>query len=83
MNRSLLIAIGSVIALSGCSSLPAPAARTATAAACSQRARQTGSEPCQPFVRTYSGRQLRQTGQTNPAKALQMLDPSVSVTGGP
>ncbi|MHB1872219.1 MAG: hypothetical protein ACYCT1_15385 [Steroidobacteraceae bacterium] len=83
MNRSLLIAIGSVIALSGCSSLPAPAARTATAAACSPRARQTGSEACQPFVRTYSGRQLRQTGQTNPAKALQMLDPSVSVTGGP
>ncbi len=83
MNRSFLIAIGSVIALSGCSSLPAPAARTATAAACSARARQTGSTACQPFARTYSGRQLRQTGQTNPAKALQMLDPSVSVTGGP
>ena len=78
MNRSLLIAIGSLIGLSACSSLPAPAARTATAAACSQPAR-----PCQPFVRTYSAGQLRQTGQTNAGQALQMLDPSVSVTGGP
>ncbi len=83
MNRSFLIAIGSVIALSGCSSLPASAARTATAA-CSPQARPTGSAACQqPFARTYSGRQLRQTGQTNPAKALQMLDPAVSVSGGP
>ena len=81
MNRSLLIAIGSAIALSGCSSLPA--SRTATTAACAQPARPTGSAACQPFVRSYSGRQLRQTGQTNPAQALQMLDPSVSVGGGP
>ena len=83
MNRSLLIVIGGVIALSGCSSLPAPAARTATAAACAQRARPAGPGPCQPFVRTYSAGQLRQTGQTNAGQALQMLDPSVSVTGGP
>ena len=83
MNRSLLIAIGSLIALSACSSLPAPAARTATAAACAQRTRPAGPGPCQPFVRTYSAGQLRQTGQTNAGKALQMLDPSISVTGGP
>lgn len=35
---------------------------------------------CMPVVgRSYSGDELRRTGQPNNARALQMLDPSISV----
>jgi hypothetical protein len=82
MIRSLLIVLSSAIVLAGCASLPA-AKSVPTAANCPREAAPLGSNACRPFTRTYSGRQLRQTGQTNPARALQMLDPSVTVTGGP
>lgn len=84
MIRSLLIVIGSAIALAGCSSLPArPGPQSAAALSCPHhRSGPLRSRACRPFTRTYSQQQLHQTGQTNLAQALQMLDPSVSVTGG-
>lgn len=86
MIRPLLIVLGSAIALAGCASLPAhPGSETAAAlssSTCPRGAEQIGPNACRPFERRYSGRQLRETGQTNLADALKMLDPSVS-TGGP
>ncbi len=84
MIRSLLIVLGSAIALAGCSSLPAPKGpETAAAASCPKDAPKVGPQACRPFSRTYSGRELRQTGHTNLARALQALDPSVTTSGPP
>ncbi len=83
MIRSLLIVLSSAIVLAGCSSLPAPKSAPTAAVSCPRGAARLGPNACRPFTRTYSGQQLRRTGQTNPARALQMLDPSVTVTGGP
>ena len=84
MIRSLLIILGSAIALAGCSSLPAPKGpATAHAAACPRSAGHLKPDACPPFGRTYSQQDLQQTGHTNLAQALQALDPSVTATGGP
>jgi hypothetical protein len=88
MIRALIIGIFSAGALAACASTPShTAARTASAIPpgwCSTtggKALRPGSSGCDSMTRTYSGRQLRATGMTNAALALQMLDPSVTAVG--
>lgn len=88
MIRALVIGILSAGALAACSVTPShPAARTASAIPpgwCSTvggKPLRPGSSGCNSRTRKYSGEQLRATGMTNAAKALQMLDPSITATG--
>lgn len=88
MIRTLIIGILSVAALAACSTTPShPASRTAAAIPpgwCSTadgKALRPGSPGCDSLNRTYSGEQLQRTGYTNVGRALQMLDPSVTVRG--
>jgi hypothetical protein len=78
MIRALLIGILSAGALVACAATPHPV-KTAAArpAVCSRVPQETGS--CISEVSTYSSKQLRQTGETNPADALKMLDPTVTI----
>lgn len=84
MIRSLLI-LGSAIALAGCASLPAsrPDRKLADVpAGCIRKVDSLipAKSPCMTPGNAYSGRQLRQTGHTNLARALQSLDPAVTAT---
>ena len=87
MIRALIIGILSVGALAACAATPSHPARTASAIApgwCSTadgKALRPGSSRCNSMTRTFSGKQLRDTGMTNAALALQMLDPSITATG--
>ena len=88
MNRALIIGILSVAALAACSTTPShPAVHTAAAVPvgwCSQAdgtPLKPGSPGCNSLNKTYSGEQLRQTGFTDVAHALQMLDPDVTIHG--
>jgi hypothetical protein len=88
MMRALTIGILSAAALAACASTPSHApTRTASAVPpgwCSSaagKALRPGSSGCDAMTRTYSGRQLRDTGTTNVARALQMLDPSITAVG--
>lgn len=90
MIRTLIIGILSAGALAACSTTPShPASRTAAAIPpgwCSTadgKALSPGSKGCDMVTRTYSGEQLQQTGRTDAAHALQMLDPSITVRGPP
>jgi hypothetical protein len=78
MIRALLIGILSAGALAACAATPPPV-KTAAAhtPVCSRVPQATGS--CTSEVSTYSSKQLRQTGETDPAHALRMLDPTVTV----
>jgi hypothetical protein len=88
MLRTLLIcAVVSASAL-GCSGAPQPRPDASAAAAATARpcALPTASRlPAKPDEcsatpgRTYSDTEVQQTGQTNVADALRMLDPSVTV----
>jgi hypothetical protein len=88
MSRTLIIGILSAGALAACSTTPShPAVHTAAAipAGWCSKADGTplkpGSPGCNSLSKTYSGEQLRQTGFTDVAHALQMLDPDVTVHG--
>lgn len=88
MNRSLLIGILSAVALAACSTTPSYRASRAAAAippgwcaTASGTALRPGSSGCNALTRTYSGEQMRETGMTDAAHALQMLDPSITVRG--
>jgi hypothetical protein len=88
MNRTLIIGILSAGALAACSTTPShPAVHAAAAvpAGWCSRADDTplkpGSPGCDSLNKTYSGEQLRQTGFTDVAHALQMLDPEVTIRG--
>ena len=88
MIRSFLIIMGTAFALAACSSLPAPRPHTKVAATAAGCVHGTGSRiaskgPCTAFGSTYSSEQIRRTGYTNPAQALQNLDPAVTAGGGP
>lgn len=88
MIRSILIVIGTAFALAACSSLPAPRPHSrlaATPAGCVRSADSLmpSKSPCMTFGSTYSQRQIRQTGHTNLARALQSLDPDITATGTP
>jgi hypothetical protein len=87
MTRSLIIGILCAAALGACSTTPHRTSRTASAIPagwCSTadgKAVRPGSSTCNSLTRVYSGEQLRQTGMTDAAHALQMLDPSITVRG--
>jgi hypothetical protein len=88
MNRTLIIGILSAGAVAACSTTPShPAVHTAAAVPAGWCARaddtplQPGSPGCNSVNKTYSGEQLRQTGFTDVAHALQMLDPEVTIRG--
>ena len=88
MNRALIIGIFSIGALAACASTPShPAVHTAAAVPAGWCAKadgtplKPGSPGCNSLNKTYSGEQLRQTGFTDAAHALQMLDPDVTVHG--
>jgi hypothetical protein len=88
MNRTLIIGILSAGALAACSTTPShPAVHTAAAVPAGWCARaddtplKPGSPGCNSMNKTYSGEQLRQTGFTDVAHALQMLDPDVTIRG--
>jgi hypothetical protein len=86
MIRALIIGILSAGALAACSTTPShPPSRTASSISpggCSTaqgKAAPMGMAGCTSEVRSYSSKDLRQTGRTDTAHALQMLDPSVTV----
>ncbi|HEX4268865.1 MAG TPA: hypothetical protein VHY36_13330 [Steroidobacteraceae bacterium] len=86
MNRALIIGILSAGALAACSTTPShPAVPTAAAVPAGWCAKadgtplRPGSPGCNSVTKTYSGEQLQQTGFTDLAHALQMLDPDVTV----
>ncbi|HEX5458818.1 MAG TPA: hypothetical protein VFX20_02520 [Steroidobacteraceae bacterium] len=88
MMRALIIGILSAGALAACSTTPSrPVSHTAAAIPqgwCSTadgKALRPGSSQCNSLNRSYSGEQLRRTGMTDAAHALQMLDPSITVHG--
>jgi hypothetical protein len=88
MNRALIIGILSVGALAACSTTPShPAVKTAAAVPAGWCAKaddtpiRPGAPGCNSMTKTYSGDQLQQTGFTDVAHALQMLDPDVQVRG--
>jgi hypothetical protein len=88
MIRALVIGILSAGALAACSATPShPTSRTASAIPpgwCSTAAGQAlrpGSSGCNSLTRRYSGEQMRATGMTDAAHALQMLDPSITAHG--
>lgn len=88
MIRALIIGILSAGALAACSTTPShPAVHTASAvppgwcAEAGGTALRPGSPGCDCATKTYSGEQLRQTGFTDVAHALQMLDPDITVQG--
>ena len=88
MIRASIIGILSAGALAACSTAPSRhASRTASAIPpgwCSTaegKPLRPGSSRCNSLTRVYSGEQLRQTGFTDVAHALQMLDPSITVRG--
>jgi hypothetical protein len=86
MIRALIIGILSAGALGACSTTPShPTSRTAAVippGSCSRadgKVLPPGTSGCTSITRVYSGEQLRQTGMTDAAHALQMLDPAVTV----
>lgn len=88
MNRLLIIGILSAAALAGCATTPShTSSRTASAIPpgwCSTadgKALRPGSSGCNSLTRIYSGEQMRATGMTDAAHALQMLDPSITAHG--
>jgi hypothetical protein len=90
MIRALIIGILSAGALGACSSTPSHALHRTVAAVvpgwCTTadgKALRPGSNGCDLLTRNYSGEQLRRTGRTDAAHALQMLDPSITVRGPP
>jgi len=90
MIRALIIGILSTGALAACSTTPShPSARTAATyppgwcSTADGKAVKPGMARCDTVYRTYSGEQLKQTGRTDTARALQMLDPSIRASGPP
>ncbi len=89
MIRSLITGILSAGALAACAASPArPAVHTASAIPpgwCSTtggKPLRPGSTGCDSLTKTYSGKQLEQTGMMHVGDALRMLDPDVTVTPG-
>jgi hypothetical protein len=86
MIRALIIGILSAGAIAACSTTPShPASRTASTVSPGQCSAASGQAippgGCTSEVRSYSNQQLRETGKTDAAHALQMLDPAVTVRG--
>jgi hypothetical protein len=86
MIRAFIIGILSAGAIAACSTTPShPPSRTASTLSpgpCSTAAAQaTPRGGCTSEVRSYSNEQLQETGKTDAAHALQMLNPAVTVHG--
>ncbi len=90
MFRSFILSLGilAVSALAACSMTPAHTAQRTAAnlphGRCESAfasATRLGGSRCNAATRSYSGEQIRRTGQSNPAVALQMLDPSITAVG--
>lgn len=86
MIKALIIGILGAGALAACAATPPHhTVRSASAIPpgwCSTvggKPLRPGSSDCNALTRTYSGKQLRETGMTDVAHALEMLDPSVTV----
>jgi hypothetical protein len=88
MFRTLLICAVVSASAVGCSGTPQPRPDTqaaATARPCSQYQGTASRLPAKPDEcsatpgRAYSQTEVQQTGQTNVADALRMLDPSITV----
>ena len=77
--------LGCAIALAGCASVPAsqaPRRLAAVPATCLHGASSIAPRNfCTTNSRAYTGRQLRETGYTNVAQALQALDPAITAVG--
>jgi hypothetical protein len=58
--------------------LGACAASTSRTAAADPRSAGCGGSPAAANARCYSQEDLRRTGETDPARALSLLDPSIS-----
>ncbi len=77
-----LLVLGGALLLGGCAAGPAPqGVASARARHCAGDGEPLGRTCCRPFTRCYSAHALRQTGYTNPARALAALDPAVTVQG--
>jgi uncharacterized lipoprotein len=85
MMKTLIIGILSVGALTACSTTPSHPSPTRTALAPGRCSANAGPPAlpggCTSEVRSYSSKDLRQTGMVNAAQALQMLDPAISAHG--
>ncbi|MGA7538887.1 MAG: hypothetical protein WBW93_08975 [Steroidobacteraceae bacterium] len=85
MIRAFIIGILSASAIAACSTTPSHPSRTASTLSpgrCSTAAGQAIPRGgCTSEVRSYSNEQLQETGKTDAAHALQMLDPAVTVHG--
>ena len=84
MIRALIIGILSAGAVAACSTTPSqPASRTASTLSPGRCITADGKAippgGCTSETRSYSNEQLQETGKTDAAHALQMLDPAVTV----
>jgi hypothetical protein len=76
MFKSLLIGVCLLAGLAACASAPQNNSRTANTATCTTGSRiSLNSGPC----RSYSNQDLEQTGKTDVAEGLWMLDPDVTL----
>jgi hypothetical protein len=87
MYRALIFGIGilSALALGACSTTPSHTAVRTASAVVAGSCPATAGTSMRPRIgecKAYSHRQLVETGQTaNLARALQMLDPSITASG--
>ena len=80
MFKSLLTGAFLLAMLAGCASAPQKHAdTTAASTTCLTSGSRIPLSPgeCASLGQSYSGEELRQTGQVNPGSALRMLDPAV------
>jgi len=79
MFRSIATA-SLLLVLAACATTPQNQATTATNTGCLATGSRIPLSPgdCAAFGRSYSGDELRQTGQVNVAPALRMLDPAIN-----
>ena len=90
MVKKLLLSAGLAVTLAACAHDPsAPAGSSAAATrvpptgCVSTATRLPPDHRCGGFGSTYTQGDIRRTGQTDVGDALRMLDPSITVHGGP
>ena len=89
MVNKLLLGACLAVLVAACASTPPPKApATATAKAPAGCVPETASRipakdpsTCAGFGHTWTGEDIQRTGQVDPASALKMLDPSLTVQG--
>ncbi|HWS61436.1 MAG TPA: hypothetical protein VN325_01670 [Steroidobacteraceae bacterium] len=81
-NLRFFGSIAAGLLLVGCSAAtvkPQAAAAARNDRACVSESRIPSSEPCASFGRVYSDKDIQNTGATDAAEALRLLDPSITV----